>query len=281
MTGLFNLIPDITFERPYMDPIRITSATNPIIKQIRSLNDKKGRRQAHAFLLEGLRLVNEAVVSGAEIIYFVVSDSFFDRFKSSVSIDWNAIVYQIPDELFSRIGGTNTPQGIMSVVGLPENIESKIPSDFKRIVVLENIQDPGNVGTIIRTADACGFDGVILSKDCADPFNPKVIRSTMGSIFHLSVVVVEDIYKAMESLQKSGLKLASADIKNAIPCHQADLSGKIAIVIGNEGNGITEKMLSIADLSVKIPMPGKAESLNASVAASILLYESMRQQNYP
>jgi TrmH family RNA methyltransferase len=262
-----------------MEHVRITSAANPIIKEIRSLQDKKGRQAAHAFLLEGLRLVNEAVDSGAEIRYFVVSDSFSDRAVPVMSKYADVKVIELPDPLFERTGGTNTPQGIMSVVEMPDQNPSEIIPDLRRAVVLENIQDPGNVGTIIRTADACGFDGVILSNDCADPFNPKVIRSTMGSIFHLPVIVVEDLYSAMEILKKNNVKIAAADLKNAITCWEADLSGNIAIVIGNEGNGITEKMLSSADLTITIPMPGKAESLNASSAASILLYECMKQMN--
>ena len=259
-----------------MDPIRITSASNSIIKEIRRLHDKKGRQKSKAILLEGTRLVTEALASEAKIRYFVLSDSFYEKSDGILSEYPDTKAFLVPDELFVRIGETKTPQGVMSAVELPD-YDSSMILGLRRLIVLENVQDPGNLGAIIRTADACGLDGVLLSRDSADPYNPKVIRSTMGSIFHLPVIVAPDIYEALEGLKRYGVKVAAADIRNAVPCWEADLSGNTAIVVGNEGSGISERMLQLADLAVMIPMPGKAESLNASAAASILLYESMRQ----
>lgn len=260
-----------------MEPIRITSVSNPIIKEVRSLYDKKGRQSTQALLLEGLRLVNEVAESGLTIRYFVVSDSFFERTESIFVRFPNIKIIQLPDELFARIGQTQTPQGLMAVMDLPDFNEREIVPKLRRIIVLENLQDPGNLGTIIRTADACSFDAVLLSRDSVDPYNPKVIRSTMGSLFHLPVIIVDDIYETLKTLQTKSIRIVAAHPRNAVPCWQADLSDSVALVIGNEGSGITKKMLNLADLAVMIPMVGRAESLNASAAASILLYESMRQ----
>ncbi|NMA64848.1 MAG: RNA methyltransferase, partial [Clostridiaceae bacterium] len=152
-------------------------------------------------------------------------------------------------------------------------------AELKRIIVLENVQDPGNAGTIIRTADAFGFDAVIFSKDSVDPYNSKVIRSTMGSLFHIPVIISKDIYSTLEKMKDYGLTIIAAHPREAELCYEADISQNIAIVIGNEGSGLSEKILNIADKKIMTPMKGSAESLNASVAASILLYESMRQRD--
>lgn len=260
-----------------MNAIRITSSSNQLMKEIRSLQDKKGRQSSKAVLLEGVRLVVDAYGSGAVIRYFIVSDSFLEKAEPILADFSHPKVIQVPDDLFTRIGETRSPQGLMAVADMPVYNPHDIYQDINRVIALENLQDPGNLGTIIRTADACGFDAVILSNDSVDPFNPKVVRSTMGSLFRLPVLVADDIYHSLDELKRKGLRIASAHIKNALPCWQADLSSNIAIVIGNEGNGLTERMLNMSDLTVMIPMAGRTESLNASAAASILLYESMRQ----
>ncbi|NLX72539.1 MAG: RNA methyltransferase, partial [Bacteroidales bacterium] len=151
-------------------------------------------------------------------------------------------------------------------------------SSVKQVIVLENLQDPGNLGTIIRSADACGFDAVILSKDSADPYNPKVIRSTMGSLFHIPIIIEEDFDGFLNELRSRNIRLVAAHTRDALSCWQADLTGNVAIIIGNEGNGLSEHILELADMTVMIPMKGKAESLNASAAASMLIYECMRQR---
>ncbi len=262
-----------------MNHIRITSASNPIIKELRSLADKKGRLQEKALLLEGLRLVEDAADFGADIRYFVVSDNYLGRNESLLSRFPHHRVILLPDDLFRRVGGTENPQGIIAVVELPTHDQAGILSQVNRIIVLEGLQDPGNVGTIIRTADACGFDAILLSKDCVDPYNPKVIRSTMGSLFHLPVLICEDIYQTLEALKKRSIQIIAAHPREAMPCWEADLSKDIALVIGNEGNGLTECMLNLSDKKVMIPMCGRTESLNASTAAAMLLYEGMRQRH--
>lgn len=260
------------------EPVMITSTSNQTIKEIRSLHDKKGRSDLKAFLLEGFRLVSDAVDSGANIRYFVVSDNFYSKNKSFFSCRPDKKVICVPDSLFRRIGETRTPQGVMAVADIPSYDISNIIMKARRIVALENLQDPGNIGTIIRSADACGFDAVLLSKDCADPFNSKTVRSTMGSIFHVPVIVADDFHGVLSEFKAKNVLLAAADTRNAIPCWQADLKGDVALIIGNEGNGITDKTRKISDFTAMIPMDGKAESLNASAAASILIYECLRQK---
>ncbi|MGI6621978.1 MAG: RNA methyltransferase [Clostridiaceae bacterium] len=260
------------------EPVLITSSSNRIIKEIRSLHDKKGRSSLKAMLLEGSRLVSDAASSGANIRYFVASDSFYKKNSSFFSYYPDKKVVCVPDSLFARIGETRTPQGVMAVADIPVYDISSIILKAKRIVVLENLQDPGNIGTIIRSADACGFDAVLLSKDCADPFNSKTIRSTMGSVFHIPVIVAEDFYRVLSELKANNILLAAAHTREALPCWQADLKGDVAVIIGNEGNGITDKIIELSDLTVMIPMDGNAESLNAAAAASILIYECLRQK---
>ena len=260
------------------ESIRITSMSNQIIKEVKSLNNKKGRMKAQAILLEGWRLVKDALDWGAKIRYFIVSDSFSQKEGLFLSKMSNIKTVQVPDELFSRICETETPQGILAVAEKPVYDKKEIFRSIDKVIALENIQDPGNLGTIIRSADACGFDAVLLSKDSVDPYNPKVIRSTMGSLFHIPVIVAENFSETLNELKSNNILLAAAHTRDSLPCWQADLSGKVAIIIGNEGNGLSDKVLEIADITVMIPMPGKAESFNASAAASILIYECMRQK---
>ena len=255
---------------------RITSASNQIIKEIRDLLDKKGRTKAGACILEGIKMVEEALNNKVTIRYLVVSDRYKVQFETVSDRIGQTDVYIIPDDLFKRIATTESPQGILALINLPVPDEELI-QPFSKCVILENIQDPGNVGTIIRTADACGFDGVLLSKGCADPFNPKVLRSTMGSIFHIPVITCEDIFYEIEKLKSHHIPIVAAHPRNAATLWESPLKGRIAIVIGNEGKGLSERMLELTDIRVMIPMPGKAESFNAAAAASILLYESMRQ----
>ena len=258
--------------------LRITSASNQIIKGVRELADKKGRTKSGTFIIEGAKLVTEALSYRLSIRYMIASDGFIQRFEPMMPSISGITVYQVSDDLFMKISATESPQGILAVADLPAGEKDSLIKRFSRCVILENVQDPGNVGTIIRTADACGFDGVLMSSGCADPYNPKVLRSTMGSIFHLPVITFEDIYETINSIKASGMRIAAAHPRDAAVLWDSPLSDHIAIVIGNEGNGLSDLMLDLTDIRVMIPMPGKAESLNAAAAASILLYESMRQK---
>lgn len=257
--------------------LRITSSSNRIIKEIRELSDRKGRTRAGAFKVEGGKLAIEAAENGAAFRYIVLAESYISRYENSPLPGRPWPVYLLPDELFARISDTETPQGILAVAELP-GIPDIASLRLSRCVILENLQDPGNVGTIIRTADACGFDGVLLSSGCADPYSPKVLRAAMGSVFHMPVIPCADIYGTVRKLKDQGIRIASAHPRDSGIIWESDIADRIALVIGNEGNGLSDIMLDLCDIRVMIPMPGKAESLNAAAAASMLIYESMRQR---
>lgn len=149
------------------------------------------------------------------------------------------------------------------------------------IVILDSIQDPGNMGTIIRTADAAGFRGIIISKGCVDPYNPKVLRTTMGSIFHIPLHLCDNLKKTLTEIKASNIRIYATHLKGSKNYYETDMTGNVAIIIGNEANGISNESQLMADELIRIPMPGKAESLNASVAAGLLMYESLRQRANP
>ena len=262
---------------------RITSAANPILKTVKSLKDKKGRKEASAFLMEGLRLVDDGVSAGADILYFVASDGFMAKsagLPDAITTLLNTRTgYQVPDELMIRLSDTDSPQGIMAVAAFPQIDRHAVFEKTGRYIVMEAVQDPGNVGTIIRTAEACGFEAVLMDGRCADPYQPKVVRATMGSLFRLPVVLTENLMDSLFSLKKNGIPLAAAHLSLGKTCWEADLGGSLALIVGNEANGLSEEVANLADRPVRIPMLGKTESLNAASAAAILLYESMRQKS--
>lgn len=257
---------------------RITSASNRIIKQLRELTDKKGRMQWNAFIIEGFKLVDEALQYRVPISFFLVADSEYPKFEPLATGREDIPVYLVPDDLFKRVSTTGTPQGVLAVAPLLDQEDQSLIAEGSRYVILEQLQDPGNIGTIIRTADACGFDGVLLSSGCADPHNPKVIRAAMGSIFHIPILSCADIYGVINRLKDRGIKTVAAHPRDSSVVWDLPLADKIAVVIGNEGNGLSPQMLEKVDMRAMIPMPGKAESLNAASAASMILYESMRQR---
>jgi TrmH family RNA methyltransferase len=242
------------------------------------LAGKRGRAQQNAFIIEGLKLVEEALRYQVHISFFLVSDSFYHGFQSMIAGEKTAQVYLVPDDLFMRVSTTETPQGVLAVAPLLDHEDSSLADRGTRFVILERLQDPGNMGTIIRTADACGFDGVLLSPCCADQYNPKVIRSAMGSVFHIPVLSCADIYDALNKLKDRGIRIVAAHTRDSEVAWSLPLADMIAVVIGNEGSGLSQRMLDAVDIRVMIPMPGKAESLNAASAASMILYESMRQR---
>lgn len=250
----------------------ITSSANEKIKRIRALNAQaRARREQGCFVAEGLRLVREIPKEAIEELY--VSASFAAQ---EPSLSANAEV--VEDALFSRICDTKGPQGILAVARMPRFQMADLCRDVPLILVLEHIQDPGNLGTMIRTAEAAGATGVLLDGQCADLFSPKVVRATMGGIFRVPHVIADDLYQTLEELTASGIRLFAAALGGATVYTQAGLDGAAAFLIGNEGNGLSERALAIADHALRIPMEGEVESLNAAVAAALLLYEAHRQR---
>jgi len=245
----------------------ITSRDNQTIKDIIKLKDKKYRDKS--FIVEGIKQVDEAIKENASIEKIVFSENFLGKEKYK-----EFEIIEVSEKLFNEMTDTITPQGILAVVSKKENMEIDYSKDF--ILILDNLQDPGNLGTIIRTADSCDLGQIIVSKDTVDSYSPKVIRSTMGSSFRINVIE-KDLKEAIEEIKSHGYKVIVTSLQTDKSIYDVDYS-KTAIIIGNEANGVREDLLNKADLKVKIPMLGKTESLNASVAASIMMYEYTRQK---
>ncbi len=260
----------------------ITSANNNMVKEVKSLKQKKNREEKGRFFIEGLRFVSEALEESWQIETIILSDSFClnESNKQLISLisDRKFNCYTVTDKIFGELSETSTPQGILAVMQTKMFEISDIIKAGSFMVILDSIQDPGNLGTIIRTADAAGAGGILMSKGCVELFNPKVLRSTMGSVFHLPIVVDCDLSESIQTLKEYGIKAYAAHLSGELSYFECNLRENCAIIVGNEANGISDDVANIADVLVKIPMPGKAESLNASVAAGILMYEAVRQR---
>ncbi|MDN5276893.1 MAG: methyltransferase, TrmH family [Clostridiales bacterium] len=258
----------------------ITSPHNPSIKRVKMLHHKKYRDIYGQYLVEGVKMVKEAVEQGESIWALVVARGFdWSGFKEQLDVGVDSLrVLIVEDRLFSSISDTQTPQGLMAVVNKKEyRLEQLLcrPSFF--IAVLDQIRDPGNLGTIIRTLDAAGGDGVVLLKGCTDPYSPKVVRSTMGSIFRVPLYEVDDHIDFFNRLLEAKAHVLVSHLHGSNLFEWPGGYDKIAVVIGNESEGVRQEICGFASSLVKIPMPGGAESLNASVAAGILIYEVLRK----
>ena len=250
----------------------IESSQNRIIKQINSLKAKKERDKTGLFVLEGERLVSE-IPPDWQIEYVVVCEDY------NGSIENYDNVYIVKKDIFNKISDTVNPQGILAVCRiLHRDIDCAFEDKNGLYVILDRIMDPGNMGTIIRTADAGGVSGIFLSKGCVDLYNPKVIRSTMGSIFHLPIYVDVDIEELLNKCRENNITTVATHLKGDKMPYEIDMKKSCAILIGNEANGLPDEVSNRADKLVKIPMPGKAESMNAAIAGSILIYEAVRQR---
>ena len=259
----------------------LSSAQNAYLKMLKSLQSKKGRRDNGLFLVEGSRLVQE-VCAPWQMDALVMTEMYYELnedWKKLVQAYPQAKVLVVPEELFKSIADTQHPQGILAAVRMKEfGLEVLVEKENPFLILLEDLQDPGNGGTILRTADAAGADGILCSKGTVDFYSPKTVRASMGSIFHLPVVQADDFEQAMTWLQSRGVRILAAHLQGSKPHFEADFTGGCGIMIGNEGNGLSDKAADAADERVRIPQPGRAESLNASVAAGILIYEALRQR---
>lgn len=239
---------------------------NEQVKTWRKLHAKKYRNEQQRFLIEGFHLLEEADKSGWEIETIIMQSNVTPH------ASWKKHHMEVvSDEVFASIAQTETPQGVISVVKMKQVAKR----NHGPILLLDAVQDPGNVGTIIRTADAMGAAYVIVGKGTVDLFNDKVIRATQGSLFHLHIVQ-QDLQTAITTLQLEGITVWASSLQEAIPLPNAIFSGKDALIVGNEGAGIDESLLQLSDYAVQIPISGDAESLNVSVATGILLYEMLK-----
>ncbi len=245
----------------------ITSLKNAKVTAWKSLKDRKGRKESGCFLVEGRKMVEEAVASAFPVEAILVEADRAAEFHLSAGIP----VFTMPEHVLAAVCDTKTPQGIAAVVRMVS-----VPLNGQRIVALDGVQDPGNVGTIIRTADAAGFEGVLLSTQCADVFSPKVLRATMGSIFRMGIRVTEDLPGALQQMIDAGASVLSSQLDGEPFYQRSPLNERFVLVIGSEGNGVTEEVKALATHRVKLPMRGGAESLNAAVAAGIMMYELTR-----
>ncbi len=254
----------------------IQSKDNNLIKETKKLKEKKFRNERKQFLIEGFRFVSEALDSGFEVPLVFIDENENDRwasFRMEEKLQSITKVCRLSPGVLKTISGTETPQGISAVV----NFKYITPSYKKGMYILvDKVQDPGNLGTIIRTAHASGALGVILSEGTVDLYNEKTLRSTMGSIFHLPLIEDKN-YETVNSLKKEGFKLIASSLDCNSDFYKLDLKERIIIAVGNEGSGISEDVLKFSDYKVKIPMPGGAESLNVAVAAGVMMYEVVRQ----
>jgi TrmH family RNA methyltransferase len=257
----------------------ITSTSNQQIKNLIQLQSKaKVRGEQGAFVIEGIKMFEESK-AGGHLIKAYVSESFYmDKLQEEK--DYFEFSYEIvSDGVFKEASDTMTPQGIMAIVKKPEyKIEDLIKKDKLNLMLLEDLRDPGNLGTIIRTSEGAGFDGVILSKASVDVFNPKVIRSTMGAIYRMPIVYVDNFLEMLEQLKAESFHIYAAHLKGASYYDKINYGEKTAILIGNEANGLSEEAAKVSNHRVKIPMEGQVESLNAAIAAGILMYEVYRQR---
>lgn len=251
---------------------------NQQIKNIKLLQKKsKARTEQNAFIIEGIKMFEESKAEGS-LVKSYFSKSFYENKIKEKSDFFQDINYEIiEDDTFKKLSDTSTPQGVLALVEKPRyDITDMIEDANSTLLLLENIQDPGNLGTMVRTAEAAGFTGLILSHDCVDMFNPKVVRSTMGGIFRMPFVYVEDFKKAIYEIKRKNVTIYASYLQAKNYYDETSYSRRCAILIGNESTGLRSDTTKLADNLVKIPMQGKVESLNAGVAASIMMYEVFR-----
>lgn len=269
----------------------ITSTSNAKVKRLVNLRKKRRARDAEGvFLTEGLRMFQE--VPEGELLELYVTEKFYK--KEKMLVDDKCKGNQCRPELLSEsvmeyVSDTQHPQGVLCVVrqrggngleGILDWKESRADAACPLLLVLDNLQDPGNLGTIFRTGEAAGVTGILMSRDCVDVYNPKVIRSTMGSIFRMPFWYAEDLIEAVEDLKAEGISTYAAHLEGASIYDEPDYRRPSAFFIGNEGNGLRKEIAELADCCLKIPMAGRVESLNAAIAATVLMFEAGRQRRH-
>ncbi len=290
----------------------ITSVNNQRVKEVANLKQKKYRTESGTFFAEGLRAVQEAVqyADVTELFYTEAEAGRLDevlKAAGNVPADTkeksgnknnanhnnagrneaaNGIrMYQVDEKVMAKLSDTKAPQGVLAVIRTPEqNLRQLRPgtaSDNNApVIILDRVQDPGNLGTIIRTADAVGALGLILLEGCVDAYSPKVVRASMGSLFHLPVVQDVTAEEALTWCYRNGYEPAATALKNAQNVYKADISKKMAFLFGNEANGVAEELQAAAETRLFIPMAGLAESMNVAMAAGIILFEGLRQRKF-
>lgn len=260
----------------------ITSPGNARVKSVVNMRQKaKVRREADAFLTEGIKMFLEAPVQRIREVY--ISESFScqdEKTERAVREKLKSVPYEVvSEEVFRKISDTCSPQGILCIMQAYHYVlEDMLKKERPLLLLLEDIQDPGNLGTMIRTGEGAGIDGVIMSRDTVDIYNPKTIRATMGSVYRVPFFYAEDLHQTMKQLQEKNIRIYAAHLKGESTYDECDYTSGSGFLIGNEGNGLKKDTADLADSYMKIPMEGSVESLNAGIAAAILMYEAARQR---
>lgn len=259
----------------------ITSTSNAKIKRIVQLRKKKKARDAEGvFLVEGIRMFREIPEKLLQEIY--ISESCEEKEGKEIRRRASACGIRpelVSDGVFSHLSDTQTPQGILCVVRqLSYSLEEVADAPCPHMLVLDRLQDPGNVGTILRTAEGAGVTGILLDGECADIYNPKTIRSTMGSIFRMPFYYIQDLEEGIRYLKKRGICTYAAHLEGKRAYDEEDYRKPCAFLIGNEGNGLRPETADLADTYIRIPMAGEVESLNAAIASAVLMFEAGRQR---
>ncbi|MGV3486965.1 MAG: TrmH family RNA methyltransferase [Tuberibacillus sp.] len=243
----------------------IQSSQNPSYKEWKKLLKRKGREKAGLYLVEGPHLVSEALKETGMVSALILDENF-----ESEAFQVDFPVFQLTEPLFRELCATETPQGVIAVCKMPK---TQIPEEAKRLLLIDAVQDPGNLGTLIRTADAAGMDGIILGTGTVDPYNDKVLRSAQGSHFHIPIVQ-QSLKEVIFELKEKNIPIVGTALNGKVLGSDSDIQGSeaFALIVGNEGEGVRPEVLQMTDINIKIPMYGRAESLNVAVAAGILMY---------
>lgn len=258
---------------------RISSKDNNLIKHIKKLNDKKQRDISNEYIIEGLKLVAEAIQEKVNIKQIVICEECEKTEYIPKDLMFEIAKYEcvyVTEKVFKYITEVKSPQGIIAVVE-KNNLIKEIDYYQDILVVLDDVQDPGNLGTILRTVDSIGVNQIIVSKGTVDVYNPKVVRSSMGATFRINIIESDDLIKTIKGMKKHKFKLMVSSLQTENSAFDVSYDKKI-IVVGNEANGVNKQIQDMADEKIKIPMLGKTESLNVSVATGIILYEYVRKK---
>ncbi|MGE5589423.1 MAG: TrmH family RNA methyltransferase [Bacillota bacterium] len=260
----------------------VSSLQNPVVKEVRALYSKKARRAAGQAVVEGVHPLEEALRAGWRVVTVLYAPRLQGRPEGQYLLhrleQAGARLVAVTEEVLDRVAETDSPQGVVATVVVREASLADVARPGGLLVVCDGLQDPGNLGTIWRTAHAFGAAGLVLTAGSVEPFNPKIIRSAAGSVFHLPVVTGVEPARLLAALRRSGYRVAVADAGSGLPPDRQDLTGPLALVIGSEAAGPSAPILDGADVRLRIAMPGEAESLNAAVAGAILLYEAVRRR---
>jgi TrmH family RNA methyltransferase len=260
----------------------ITSTSNQQMKNLSALMKKsKERKKQGVFVVEGTKMVAEAPAEWIKNVY--MSEAYGKALEHQELIaDFRkkGIAFEIvADNVFKSVSDTQTPQGILAIVKMPSySLEQMLQGNKTHLLILESIQDPGNLGTMVRTGEGAGITGIIMNQTTVDLFNPKTIRSTMGSIYRVPFYIAENLEETLEALKENGVHLFAAHLKGTASYDEADYTTSTGFLIGNEGNGLSDAIADAASCYIKIPMEGQVESLNAAISATLLMYEANRQR---